>query len=70
MVKYIDELRILFVDIFVDVLLINEIRFDDLVKDSDVYIFGYEIICWDREINDCLGGGVCFFVCLNISYFL
>ena len=62
LVKHIDELRILLADTPVDVLSINEARLDDSVKDSDVYIPGYEIIRRDREINGRLGGGVCFFV--------
>ena len=70
LVKHIDELRILLADTPVDVLSINETRLDDSVKDSDVYIPGYEIIRRDREINGRLGGGVCFFVRSNISYSL
>ena len=59
LVKHIDEVRILLADTPVDVLSINETRLDDSVKDSDVYIPGYEIIRRDREINGRLGGGVC-----------
>ena len=70
LVKHIDELRILLADTPVDVLSINETRLDDSVKDSDVYIPGYEIIRRDRERNGRLGGGVCFFVRSNISYSL
>ena len=51
LVKHIDELRILLADAPVDVLSINETRLDDSVKDSDVYIPGYEIISRDRETN-------------------
>ena len=43
LVKHIDELRILLADTPVDVLSINETRLDDSVKDSDVYIPGYEL---------------------------
>jgi len=43
-----------------DVLSINETKLDDSVKDSNVYIPGYEIIRWDREINGRFGDGVCF----------
>ena len=70
LVKHIDELRILLADTPVDVLSINETRLDDSVKDSDVYIPGYEIIRRDRETNGRFGGGVCFFVRSNISYSL
>ena len=70
LVKHIDELRILLADTPVDVLSINETRLDDSVKDSDVYIPGYEIIRRDRKTNGRFGGGVCFFVRSNISYSL
>ncbi|XP_068738010.1 uncharacterized protein [Montipora capricornis] len=70
LVKHIDELRILLTDTPVDVLSINETRLDDSVKDSDVYIPGYEIIRRDRKTNGRFGGGVCFFVRSNISYSL
>lgn len=65
--KYIDELRILFVDRFIDILVINEIRLDDSILDCEVYILGYDIICWDRNRN---GGGVCFYVRFIINYLL
>ena len=58
LVKHIDELRILLADTPVDVLSINESRLDDSVKDSDVYIHGYEIIRRDRKTNGRFG--VCF----------
>ena len=70
LVKHIDELRILLADTPVDVLSINETRLDDSVKDSDVYIPGYEIIRRDRETNSRLGGGVCFYLRSNIIYSL
>jgi len=63
-----DELRILLADSPVAVLSINETRLDDLVKDSDVYIPGSEIILRDREINGRFGGGVCFYIHTNINY--
>ena len=68
--RHIDELRILLADTPVDILSINETRLDDSVKDSDVYIPGYEIIRRDRETNGRLGGGVCFYVRSNITYSL
>ena len=40
------------------------------VKDSGVYIPGYEIIRRDRKINCRLGGGVCFYIRTNINYTL
>ena len=51
LLKHIDELRILRADSPVDVLSINETRLDDSVKDSDVYIPGYEIIRRDTNLR-------------------
>ena len=65
--RHIDELRILLADTPVDILSINETRLDDSVKDSDVYIPGYEVIRRDRETNGRFGGGVCFYVRSNIT---
>lgn len=67
---YIDELRILFFDRFIDILVINEIKLDDIISDNKIYIFGYEFICSDCFINGRFGEGVCFFICFEINYFV
>lgn len=50
---------------FVDVLVVNEICFDDLVLSSEMSIFGYYF-----ERNDCnrYGGGVVFYIRDIINY--
>lgn len=73
-VKYIDEFRVFFFEFFVDILVINEIKFDEFIKSFEFYIFGYEFICCDRSRN---GGGVGFYikffnfyvVCLDLNVF-
>lgn len=62
LLKYINELRVLFFDNFFDILFINEMRFDNFVGDDEVYIFGYDIIGYNCEYNSRFGGGVCIYV--------
>lgn len=70
LLKYIDEFRVFFVVSIIDILVINEMRFDFLIYDNEVYILGYEIVCCDRLFNGCFGGGVCFYICNCINYLI
>lgn len=63
--KYIDEICYILINFFLEVLVINEFKFDGIIFDIEVYIFGYIIIC-----KDCswLGGGVVFYIRENLLY--
>lgn len=63
---YVDEFRVYFVINDIDILVINEIKFDELIMEGEVNICGYDIVWWDRKRG---GGGVCFFV-KNLINFL
>ncbi|KAK2561925.1 hypothetical protein P5673_015345 [Acropora cervicornis] len=52
----------------IDILLINETKFDSTVHDSDVYIPGFEIVRKDRRVNGRKGGGVCIYLRTNLNY--
>ena len=47
-----------------DILAINKSKIDDLIPDSEIYIFGYNIIRKDRNRN---GGGVALYIRDTIS---
>ena len=66
--KHIDEVKVLLFDISIDVLAINETRFDSTISDNEMHVPGYEIVRRDRNVNGRLGGGVCFYVRCNIYY--
>lgn len=52
----------------IDILLINEIKFNEIISDNEVNIFGYDIIWCDRILNG--GGGVCFYVKSLINFII
>ena len=58
LVKHIEELRIFLADNMIDVLAINETRFDSAVSDNEVHIHGYEIVRRDRNLNGRCGGAL------------
>lgn len=43
-------------------------KFDLIIKDNEVYLFGYDVICKDCENNGRYGGGVCIYVWSNINF--
>ena len=52
----------------IDILAINETRLDRSISDQDVNVVGYDVIRRDRTFNGRFGGGVCFYIRLNINY--
>ena len=64
LIKHIDEIRITLANSPFDILAINESKIDDLIPDSEIYIFGYNIIRKDRNRN---GGGVALYIRDTIS---
>lgn len=60
LIIYIDEFRIFLVYNEIDILLINEIKLNEIISDNEVNILGYNVVWWDRIIDG--GGGVCFYV--------
>ena len=65
LVSHIDDLRV-FKDI--DILPINETKFDANIKDGEVHLPGYDVVRKDRESNSRNGGGVCTYVRSNINF--
>ena len=65
LVKYIDQLRLLFLDKNIHVLSFNETRLDPGVSDDEVAIPGYSILRCDRCRD---GGGVALYVRDSITY--
>ena len=65
LVSHIDDLRV-FKDI--DILPINETKFDANIKDGEVHLPGYDVVRKDRESNGRNGGGVCTYVRSNINF--
>ena len=64
MIKHIDEIQITLANSSFDILAINKSKIDDLIPDSEIYIFGYNIIRKDRNRN---GGGVALYIRDTIS---
>ena len=64
LIKHIDEIRITLANSLFDILAINESKLDDLIPDSEIYIFGYNIIRKDRNRNR---GGVALYIRDTIS---
>ena len=59
LLAHIDELRVFMSNSKIDILSINEMKLDSTIKDSDVYLPGFEIIRKDRKVNGRSGGGIC-----------
>ena len=49
-------------------LAINEARPDRNISDQDAKVEGYDVIRCDRTVNHRFGGGVCFYIRLDINY--
>ena len=49
-------------------LAINETRLNGSISDQDVKVEGYDVIRCDRTVNGRFGGGVCFYIHLDINY--
>lgn len=64
--SYIDELRILLADYSIDILVINETKLDESIKNSDLCILGYKFVRRDRDRN---GGSMGFHI-KSFQYFL
>ena len=60
LLAHIDELRVFMSTSKIDILSINETKFDFIIDDGEQYLLGFEIIRKDRKINGRNGGGVCF----------
>jgi len=52
----------------IDILAINKSKLDDTINDHEVYIPGFEIVQLDRQINGRKGGGVCFFLRIDLNF--
>ena len=62
-VSHIDDLRIFMSQLKdIDILAINETKRDPTIKDSEVHLPGYDVVCKDRESNGSNGGGVYIYV--------
>ena len=62
-VSHIDDLRIFMSQLKdIDILAINETKLDPIIKDSEVHLPGYDVVCKDRESNGSNGGGVYIYV--------
>lgn len=59
LLAHIDELRVFMSNSKIDILSINEMKLDSTIKDSDVYLPGFEITRKDRKVNGRSGGGIC-----------
>ncbi|CAH3194280.1 unnamed protein product [Porites evermanni] len=66
LITHIDQLRILLAHNEIDILSINETKFNETISDNEVNISGYDIIRRDRITNG--GGGVCFYVKSSINF--
>jgi exonuclease III len=70
----IDELRIFISNAKIDILCVNETKFDPSINDREVYLAGYEIVRRDRNVNGRNGGRgggggyVCIYIRSNINY--
>ena len=65
LLKYIDELRLLFSNFDFHVISLNETRLDPSVSDDEVSIPGYNILRYDRSRN---GGGVALFIRNTLTF--
>jgi exonuclease III len=65
LLKHLDEIRLLLHNKYLDVLAVNETRFDSTISDGIVSIEGYDVLRADRDRN---GGGVCIYVRCHINY--
>ena len=63
---HIDEIHILLAENPLDILAINETKFNESNQDNEVYVPEYEIVRRDRLLDG--GGGVCFYIRTNINY--
>ena len=62
-VSHIDDLHIFMSQLKdIDILAINETKLDSTIKDSEVHLPGYDVVCKDRESNGSNGGGVYIYV--------
>ena len=62
-VSHIDDLRIFMSQLKdIDILAINETKLDPTIKDSEVHLPSYDVVCKDRESNGSNGGGVYIYV--------
>ena len=62
-VSHIDDLRIFMSQLKdIDILAINETKLDPTIKDSEVHLPCYDVVCKDRESNGSNGGGVYIYV--------
>ena len=69
LLKHLDELRVLLNYNCIDLLAINDTRLDGSISDQDIKVEGYyDVIHCDRTVNGRFGGGVCFYIRLDINY--
>ena len=55
LLAHIDEFRVFMNESDIDIISINETKFDSSIKDNEVYIPGYEIVRKDRKYMDDMG---------------
>ena len=60
-----DELEILMTENIIDIILINETRLDDTIRDEQVAIEGFSLLRLDRNRH---GGGVAFYITETVNY--
>ena len=65
---HIDELRIFLPHNEIDILSINETKFNETISDNEVNILGYDVVRRDRTTDG--WGGVCFYVKKSVIFFV
>ena len=65
LVKHLDEIRLILLDKKLDILAINETRFDSTISDGLVSINGYNVLRADPDRN---GSGVCIYIRCHVNY--
>ena len=73
LIDHIDELRVLLADNPIDILALNETWLVTSIRDDDVFISGYEIVCRDRYVHGADGKmyvGVSFYIRSSINFWL
>ena len=65
LVEHLDEIQLILLDKKLDILSINETRFDSTISDRLVSIDGYNVLRADPDRN---GSGVCIYIRRHVNY--
>lgn len=68
LIAHIEELRVFIDCTKIDILMINETKLDQHIKDNEIHLPGYELVRKDRIINGRNGGGVCIYLKSNLNF--